>query len=145
MIMKKITTSLLGLLAAGLTLAPAHAQELFEQQTLPNPDNVPSPVFPVPTERQMAWFETEFYGFSHYGPNTFNNVEWGNDRKPNPLEYRPETMPDCEQWVNAMKAAGMKAVIVICKHHDGFCLWPTESTDFNVLNSAGVGPQVDIP
>lgn len=145
MIMKKITTSLLGLLAAGLTLAPAHAQELFEQQTLPNPDNVPSPVFPVPTERQMAWFETEFYGFSHYGPNTFNNVEWGNDRKPNPLEYCPETMPDCEQWVNAMKAAGMKAVIVICKHHDGFCLWPTESTDFNVLNSAGVGPQVDIP
>lgn len=145
MIMKKITTSLLGLLAAGLTLAPAHAQELFEQQTLPNPDNVPSPVFPVPTERQMAWFETEFYGFAHYGPNTFNDVEWGNDRKPDPLEYRPETMPDCEQWVSAMKEAGMKAVIVICKHHDGFCLWPTESTDFNVLNSAGVGPQVDIP
>ena len=105
--MKKITTSLLGLLAAGLTLAPAHAQELFEQQTLPNPDNVPSPVFPVPTERQMAWFETEFYGFSHYGPNTFNDVEWGNDRKPDPLEYRPETMPDCEQWVSAMKEAGI--------------------------------------
>ncbi len=143
--MKKTTATLLVLLAAGLALTPSRAQELFEQQTLPNPDNVPSPVFPVPTARQLSWMETEFYGFSHYGPNTFNNVEWGNDRKPDPQEYRPQTLPDCEQWVSTMSKAGMKGMVVICKHHDGFCLWPTETTDFNVLNGGGVSAQVDIP
>lgn len=122
----------------------ANAQD-FEEQSLPNEENIPSPVFPVPTERQLNWMETEFYGFSHYGPNTFVGSEWGNDRKPNPLEYAPQQMPDCDQWVESMQAAGMKGAVVICKHHDGFCLWPTESTDFNVLNGAGVSKDVDIP
>ncbi len=121
------------------------AQSLFTEQALPNPGNIPSPVFPVPTQRQMEWFETEFYGFSHYGPNTFVGSEWGNDRKANPKEYAPESIPDCDQWVEAMHAAGMRGAVVICKHHDGFCLWPTASTDFSVLNGAGVSPDVDIP
>lgn len=117
----------------------------FTDQNLANPDNTPAPVFPVPNERQMSWFETEFYGFSHYGPNTFVGSEWGNNRKPNPQEFAPQTVPNCDQWVSAMHDAGMKGMVVICKHHDGFCLWPTKSTDFNVLNSAGAGPQTDIP
>ena len=132
--MKKITTSLLGLLAAGLVCLPAPAQELFEQQEIPNPDNTPSPVFPVPTQRQVEWMKMEFYGFSHYGYNTFLGKEWGNDTK-----------PDCEQWVTTMKSAGMTGVVAVVKHHDGFCMWPTESTDFNVTASAGAGPQVDVP
>lgn len=122
----------------------ANAQN-FQDQTLPNEGNTPSPVFPVPNERQMAWFETEFYGFSHYGPNTFVGSEWGNDRKPNAQEFAPQTVPNCDQWVSSMKAAGMKGMVVICKHHDGFCLWPTQSTNFNVTNSAGAGPETDIP
>lgn len=117
----------------------------FTEQNLPNPDNIPAPVFPVPTERQLNWMETEFYGFSHYGPNTFMGTEWGNDRRPNPKEYAPQTIPDCDQWVESMHAAGMKGAVVICKHHDGFCLWPTESTDFCVTNGGGVSAQVDIP
>lgn len=130
------------LLLAALTFpVPFSAQG----QTLPNEGNIPSPVFPVPTERQINWLETEFYGFTHYGPNTFVGKEWGNDRKPNAKEYAPQTMPDCDGWVEAMQSAGMKGAVVVCKHHDGFCLWPTESTDFSVKNSAGVGPQVDIP
>lgn len=143
--MKKITTSLLGLLAAGLVCLPAPAQELFEQQEIPNPDNTPSPVFPVPTQRQLDWMEMEFYGFSHYGYNTFIDKEWGNDIKPDPTHYAPQSIPNCDQWVSTMKSAGMTGVVVICKHHDGFCLWPTKSTDFCVTNSGGVGPQVDIP
>ena len=143
--MKKITTSLLGLLAAGLVCLPAPAQELFEQQEIPNPDNTPSPVFPVPTQRQLDWMEMEFYGFSHYGYNTFIDKEWGNDIKPDPTHYAPQSIPNCDQWVSTMKSAGMTGVVVICKHHDGFCLWPTTSTDFCVTNSGGVGPQVDIP
>ena len=54
----------------------------FTEQNLSNPDNIPAPVFPVPTERQLNWMETEFYGFSHYGPNTFMGTEWGNDAGP---------------------------------------------------------------
>lgn len=122
----------------------ANAQN-FQDQTLPNEGNTPSLVFPVPNERQMAWFETEFYGFSHYGPNTFVGSEWGNDRRPNAKEFAPQTVPNCDQWVSSMKVAGMKGMVVICKHHDGFCLWPTQSTDFNVTNSAGAGPETDIP
>lgn len=128
-----------------LVQVDCRAQSLFEEQELPNPDNIPSPVFPVPSQRQMEWFETEFYGFSHYGPNTFVGTEWGNDRKSNPKEYAPDAMPDCEQWVRAMNEAGMRGAVVICKHHDGFCLWPTRSTDFSVLNGAGVSKDVDIP
>ena len=143
--MKKITTSLLGLLAAGLVCLPAPAQELFEQQEIPNPDNTPSPVFPVPTQRQVEWMKMEFYGFSHYGYNTFLGKEWGNDTKPDATIYAPETVPNCEQWVTTMKSAGMTGVVAVVKHHDGFCMWPTESTDFNVTASAGAGPQVDVP
>ena len=124
--MKKITTSLLGLLAAGLVCLPAPAQELFEQQEIPNPDNTPSPVFPVPTQRQVEWMKMEFYGFSHYGYNTFLGKEWGNDTKPDATIYAPETVPNCEQWVTTMKSAGMTGVVAVVKHHDGFCMWPTE-------------------
>lgn len=127
-----------------LLVLTANAQNLCKQ-TLPNESNIPVPVFPVPSERQMNWFETEFYGFSHYGPNTFVGSEWGNNRKSNPKEFAPCEIPDCNQWVSTMKSAGMNGMVVVCKHHDGFCLWPTESTDFNVLNSAGSGPLVDIP
>ena len=143
--MKKFTISLLGLLAAGLACLPAPAQELFEQLDFPNPDNTPAPVFPVPTERQVEWMKMEFYGFSHYGYNTFLGKEWGNDTYPRAAIYAPQSIPDCEQWVTAMKSAGMTGVVAVVKHHDGFCMWPTESTDFNVTASAGVGPQVDIP
>ena len=143
--MKKFTSSLLGLLAAGLVCLPAPAQGLFEQLDFPDPDNTPAPVFPVPSQRQVEWMKMEFYGFSHYGYNTFLGKEWGNDTKPNARIYAPQSIPDCEQWVTAMKSAGMTGVVAVVKHHDGFCMWPTESTDFNVTNSDGVGPQVDIP
>lgn len=133
------------MLAGSALIAMGASAQSFEEQTLPNEDNIPAPVFPIPTERQLNWMETEFYGFSHYGPNTFVGSEWGNNRRPNPKEYAPEEMPDCDQWVSSMKAAGMKGAVVICKHHDGFCLWPTESTDFCVTNGAGVSSQVDIP
>lgn len=130
---------------AGITLFAGAQEPLDKHPATDNPDNIPYPVFPVPSDRQMDWFETEFYGFSHYGPNTFVGTEWGNDRKPNPKEYAPSQMPDCDQWVKAMHSAGMRGMVVVCKHHDGFCLWPTKSTDFNVRNGAGVSPQVDIP
>ena len=111
------------------------AQKLTIIEEIPsNPDNEPRPVFPVPSERQVLWNETEFYAFFHFGMNTFtgNQVGYGNDPA---TMYAPTQMPNPEQWLQAAKLGGMKGGMAVVKHHDGFCLWPTATTDYNVLNS----------
>ncbi len=95
------------------------------------PDNEPLPVHPVPTERQVKWNETEFYAFFHYGMNTFTDMEWGYGNEDEAL-YAPLLPPDPEQWLRAVKAAGMKGGIAVAKHHDGFCLWPTSTTTHSI-------------
>lgn len=109
------------------------AQQNFQlvDQQLPNPDNEPLPVHPVPSERQLKWQETEFYAFFHYGMNTYTNREWGNGDEDEAL-FRPSQVPDPMQWLKACKAAGMKGGIAVVKHHDGFCLWPTSTTTHSI-------------
>lgn len=118
-------------LASALT---ASAQLDMKSITLDNPDNVPAPVHPLPHDRQVKWMETEFYAFFHYGMNTFTNNEWGNKLDADPTTYRPTAVPDPEQWINAAISAGMKGGIAVVKHHDGFCLWPTETTQYCINN-----------
>jgi alpha-L-fucosidase len=93
----------------------------------------PRPYGVLPSARQLAWHEMEFTGFLHFTTNTFTDKEWGyGDESPdifNPTEF------DAEQIVNTAKMAGMKGLILTCKHHDGFCLWPSRFTEHSVQSS----------
>lgn len=95
-----------------------------------------------PSERQLKWFDREFYGFIHFGVNTFTGREWGTGGE-DPGLFNPERL-DCDQWVEALKAAGMKGMVLTCKHHDGFCLWPSRTTEHSVKHSPFRGERGDV-
>lgn len=90
-------------------------------------------VLVTPSRRQLAWQETEFYAFIHFSVNTFTNREWGDGTEP-PSCFAPARL-DAAQWARCIRDAGMKGAILTCKHHDGFCLWPSQYTDHTVANS----------
>ncbi|HZJ78191.1 MAG TPA: alpha-L-fucosidase [Clostridia bacterium] len=96
-------------------------------------DLVQTAVGIVPSERQLKWQELEFYAFIHFGMNTFTNSELGNGGE-SPKLFNPSKL-NAEQWVKIIKAAGMRGLILTAKHHDGFCLWPSEYTEHSVKNS----------
>ena len=96
----------------------------------------------APSARQSRWFDVGFYAFVHFGMNTFTDREWGDGTEPESL-FDPTDL-DCDQWVEAIQAAGMKGLILTAKHHDGFCLWPTKTTPHSVKNSPFRGDVVKL-
>jgi alpha-L-fucosidase len=86
-----------------------------------------------PSPQQVAWQDLEFGVIIHFGTNTFLDREWG-DGTADPRVFNPSNF-DPEQWMRAIKAAGAKYVVLVAKHHDGFCLWPTEQTQYSVKSS----------
>ena len=96
----------------------------------------------LPSPRQLAFQQLEFYAFIHFTVNTFTGLEWGDGTEPESI-FNPRLL-DARQWVDAIKSAGMRGLILTCKHHDGFCLWPSKYTEHSVKNSPFRGGKGDV-
>jgi alpha-L-fucosidase len=102
----------------------------------------PAPYGPTPSARQIEWQQMQFYGFLHFTVNTFTDKEWGygdeSEKVFNPTNF------NANQIVRTAKMAGMKGLILTCKHHDGFCLWPSAYTEHSVKNSGWENGKGDV-
>ena len=102
----------------------------------------PSSVLPVPSEQQLVWHDMEQYAFVHFTTNTFTGKEWGYGDE-SPHVFNPTGM-NTDQWAKTFKEAGFKGIILTCKHHDGFCLWPSAYSKHSVKMSKWKNGQGDV-
>ena len=133
--MRRLLTTLLTLSLIGC----AHTREVLYTQHVTFPEGATSDqkvemaARVVPSEKQLAWQQLELTAFIHFGINTFTDSEWGSGKE-SPAMFNPTAL-DCEQWVQTLKKGGFKMIILTAKHHDGFCLWQTATTDHSVAHS----------
>ncbi|WP_276371236.1 alpha-L-fucosidase [Chryseolinea sp. H1M3-3] len=93
----------------------------------------PAALLPVPSTAQLEWHEMEMNAFIHFTINTFTDKEWGYGDE-SPSLFNPSQL-NVDQWVTTLKAAGFKGIILTTKHHDGFCLWPSQFTEHSIKKS----------
>lgn len=96
----------------------------------------------LPHPRQVKWFEDEFFGFIHFGPNTFTGMEWGTGLE-EPDLFNPTNL-DTDQWCRLMSEAEMKRVVMVAKHHEGFAMWPSRYTGHSVASSQWKNGEGDV-
>ena len=113
----------------------------------PTPDNT------VPDANQYKYQKDELAAFCHFGPNTFNELEWGFDQSTQKKLYEGRTPDeiftlesdfDAETLVNTLKNAGFKKLIVTAKHHDGFCIWNSAHTEYDIASTSYKNGEGDI-
>ncbi|XP_008812847.1 alpha-L-fucosidase 1-like [Phoenix dactylifera] len=114
-------------------------QSLSAQSKLPTP---PLPLLPIPAAAQLKWHRRELVMFFHFGMNTFTNSEWGTGEE-SPSLFNPTAL-NAKQWIDAAACAGFSLVILTAKHHDGFCLWPSQYTAHSVQRSPWRGGKGDV-
>lgn len=111
-----------------------------------NATSAPTPDEVVPNANQYWYQKAELSAFCHFGPNTFNEIEWGEhygDKTPDEI-FKLETDFDADTMVKTLKDAGFKMLIVTAKHHDGFCIWNSAYTEYDVANTSYKNGQGDI-
>lgn len=96
----------------------------------------------TPSKRQIAYQNMEYFCFIHFTVNTFTGSEWGSGKEDESI-FDPQEL-DARQWAKAAVDGGMKGLILTCKHHDGFCLWPSKYTEHSIKNSPYKGGKGDI-
>ena len=100
------------------------------------------PLEPVPTPEQLAWHEVEMYALVCFNLVTFEDKEWGYGDA-DPAIFNPSGF-SADQIVNSAREGGLNGIILVCKHHEGFCLWPTKTTEYNISKSPWKNGQGDM-
>lgn len=134
--MKKILLPFVGLLFVAHTQAQKkipYANTIRVEATDTHADIIKKAAHVVPTPNQLRALQNEFIAFIHLGPNTFTRMEWGNGKE-DPSIFDLKEL-DTDQWCEALKAAGMKMVIITVKHHDGFVLWQSRYTRHGIMST----------
>jgi len=122
---KAALTGMAGMVAPGFLSA---TENLLPQRKLEDLSGTPEP-----SAAQKSWMDLKFGLFVHFGINTYYDKEWS-DGTLDPVKYLPTEL-DTDQWCSAAKDAGMNYIVLVTKHHDGFCNWPTQQTEYSVKNS----------